>query len=238
MKHVTKRLLSLLLTAAMLCGLCVPTASAAESRYGDIQGHWAEEAIERWSDYDIVQGYGGDFHPDEALTRGQMATILSNTLGLTKTVANPFTDVKEDDWFASYVIRCYAAGIMVGSDGKARPGSALTRQEAMVMLCRTLGIAPVEDPDLSSYSDGENVSDWAAPFMAAMVESGIVSGIGSNQLGAASSMTRAALMKIMDNAVVQYINEPGSHTLTNKDGVILVAAGNVTLSGKTSADYT
>ena len=101
MKHITKRLLSLLLSIAMLCGFCVPAAFAAERQYGDIQGHWAEESIERWSDYNIVQGYGGDFHPDKALTRGQMATILSNMLGLTKTVDNPFTDVKEDDWFAA-----------------------------------------------------------------------------------------------------------------------------------------
>lgn len=54
-----KRVLSLLLSLAVLCSLCMPSAFAVESGYSDTQGHWAEKAIDRWSGYGIVGGYGG-----------------------------------------------------------------------------------------------------------------------------------------------------------------------------------
>ena len=236
MRQIPRKALSLFLSLVLLCGLCVPSAFAVEGKYSDTQGHWAEAAIERWSEYGIVEGNNGRFNPNASLTRAQMAKVLANTLGLTETVANPFSDVSESDWFAPYVIRCYAAGVMMGDNGKANPNATITRQQAMVMLCRALGIAPVKNPDLSAYTDSGKVGAWAAPYVAAMVESGIVGGIGNGQLAPGGNLSRAALMTILDRSVVQYINEPGTYELVNKDGIILVAAGKVTLTGKTPAD--
>ncbi|MCF2618046.1 S-layer homology domain-containing protein [Oscillibacter valericigenes] len=236
MSKKARKALSLLLSLVLLCGLCVPSAFAAEGTYSDTQGHWAEEAIERWSEYGIVEGNNGRFNPNASLTRAQMAKVLANTLGLTETAANPFSDVSENDWFAPYVLRCYAAGVMMGDNGKANPNATITRQQAMVMLCRALGIAPVNNPDLSAFTDSGKVGAWAAPYVAAMVESGIVGGIGNGQLAPGGNLSRAALMAILDRSVVQYINAPGTYELVNKDGIILVAAGKVTLTGKTSAD--
>ena len=236
MSKKARKALSLLLSLVLLCGLCVPSAFAAEGTYSDTQGHWAEEAIERWSEYGIVEGNNGRFNPNASLTRAQMAKVLANTLGLTETAANPFSDVSESDWFAPYVLRCYAAGVMMGDNGKANPNATITRQQAMVMLCRALGIAPVKEPDLSAFSDSDKVGAWAAPYVAAMVESGIVGGIGNGQLAPGGNLSRAALMTILDRSVVQYINAPGTYELVNKDGIILVAAGKVTLTGKTPAN--
>lgn len=68
-----------------------------------------------------------------------------------------------------------------------------------------------------------------------MVKFGMVGG-NNGQLSPNGSMTRAALVTVLDRAVVQYINQIGSYTLTNQTGIILVAAGNIILSGTTSAD--
>lgn len=236
MKQKTGKFLSLMLSLALLCGLCVPPVSAAESRYSDTQGHWAEAAIERWSGYGVIQGYGDTFSPDASVTRAQMAVVLSNTLGLTETSGNPFSDVAEDAWYAPYVLRCYAAGIMAGDNGRANPDAVITRQEAMVMLSRTLGIAPEGNPDLSAFVDGAQVSGWAAPYVAAMVKSGIVSGVGNGRLDSGGIMNRASLVTVLDQAVVQYIQSPGSYELADEDGLVLIAAGDVTLSGETSAN--
>lgn len=229
-----KKYLAIALCLALMCGLCMPAALAAG--YADTNGHWAEAAIDRWSGYNIVEGYGGSFSPDDSLTRGQMAKILSAALGLTKTAGNPFTDVPSDAWYEPYVLRCYAAGIMLGDGSNARPDSDITRQETMVMFCRALGIAPVTGADLSSFADGAGVADWAAPYMAAAVRAGIITGVGDSRIAPTSDMTRAAFMTVLDRAVVQYINAPGAYTLTNRSGIILVASGNVTLTGTTSAN--
>jgi hypothetical protein len=228
MSKFPRKAVSWLLSAALLCGSTMPTALAAEKSYTDTKGHWAESAIDRWSDYGVVQGSGDRFDPDGALTRGQMATVLSKTLSLTGTSANPFTDVNEKDWFAPYVLRCYAAGVMQGADGKANPNATVTREQAMVMLCRALGIESAEKLDLSAYTDSSKVSSWAASYVAAMTDSGIVSGIGSHQLGPDQNLTRAALITILDRAIAVYANQDGAAVdAAQAKGMILVTAKNV-----------
>ena len=230
------KLLSLLLSCSMIAASLPLVASAERDSYSDTAGHWAEASIDRWSEYGIVEGNDGRFEPDASITRGQMATILSNALGLSKTDKNPFTDVDNDAWYAPYVLRCYAAGIMQGDNGKANPDATITRQEAIVMLVRALGIEPIENPDLSAYSDMADIGDWAAPYVAAMISKGIVNGVSDTQLAPISSMTRASVMTVLDRAVVQYINAPGSYELNSQEGIVLVASGDVTLTGTTSAN--
>ena len=63
-----------------------------------------------------------------------------------------------------------------------------------------------------------------------------VGGVGNGWLDPGGDMSRVALLTVLDRAVVQYVNQPGAYDLTDKAGIILAAAGDVTLSGKTSAD--
>ena len=230
-----KRILAVLLAVSMLMGTLAVSA-AASGQYSDTKGHWAEAAIERWSGYGVVEGHDGVFEPEGVLTRGQMAKVLAEVLGLEKERDNPFSDVPADAWYAPYVLRCYEAGILAGDGQNAKPNDPITREEAMTMLCRALNIAPAQNTDFATFSDGGQVSDWAAPYVAAMVESGIVGGVGNGQLAPNVHINRASLMTILDRSVVQYINEPGTYTLTDKEGIVLVASGDVTLTGKTSAD--
>ena len=52
------------------------------ARFTDIEGHWAEQAIDKAADRGVVNGFeDGSFHPDEAITRAQLCTILDR-LGL------------------------------------------------------------------------------------------------------------------------------------------------------------
>lgn len=248
MKRTGKKFLAWALTLSMACSLCAPVAMAepmvtspaplisSYSPYSDIKGHWAEDAITRWSEYNVVAGFGSEFKPDGVLTRAQMATILSNLLGLTKeSEKNPFKDVAGDAWYKTYILRCYEAGVMSGDGVNANPETLVTRQEAMTMLCKALGIAPIQGDDLSAFADGEATASWAVPYVAAMVKAGYVGGVGDGKLAPVGEMTRAASMTVLNNAVVQYINEAGEYTLTNEEGIILVASGDVTLTGETKA---
>lgn len=77
-----RKAISLFLALSLCVGMLTVPATAA-SGYDDTAGHWAESSIERWSGYKIVEGDDGHFHPNRSLTRGEMAKILANTLGLT-----------------------------------------------------------------------------------------------------------------------------------------------------------
>lgn len=52
------------------------------ARFLDIEGHWAENDIEKAADKGVVSGFDdGTFKPDEGVTRAQLCSIL-NRLGL------------------------------------------------------------------------------------------------------------------------------------------------------------
>lgn len=227
------KLLAVLLALAMTISL-LPTAAAAESSYRDTDGHWAETAIDRWSSYGIIQGSNGAFNPNGALTRAHMAAILTRLLGLPAAGSAGFADVDEGAWYAEYINRCAAAGIMLGANGKASPNALITRQQAMVMLARALGIQPVRNPDLSGFRDGGAVSEYARGYVAAMIEAGIVGGVSADTLGCGGNITRAATVTILDRAITTYANRPDSRVEAVSGGIVLVAADGVELTG--SAD--
>ena len=231
-----RRLLSLLLTLALMVSLFAVPVMADDS-YSDTHGHWAESSIERWSEYNIVSGSDGAFMPDASMTRGQLAKVLANMLGLTETAANnPFSDVSDTAWYAPYMLRCYAAGIMLGANGKGNPDAPVSRQEAMTMIARALNIEPLDTSTLDGYKDANGVADWAAGYVAALTSAGIVGGVGDSILAPTNDINRASVMKVFDKAISQYINAAGTYTLTDKAGIVLVAAGDVTLTGTTRAD--
>ena len=168
-----KKVISIILSLVMLFSLLPAQAFAAE-QYTDTAGNWAEGAIDRWSEYGVIEGSNGRFDPNGTLTRAQMAAILSRLLALPEAKNAGFSDVAETEWYAPYIDRCYAAGIMQGSNGKAQPNDPITREQAIVMLGRALGIKPIENADLSGYTDALTVSDWAKGYVAAMAQAGMM----------------------------------------------------------------
>lgn len=221
-----KKVLSLLVSLVMLIGMLPTTAMAAD--FHDTDGNWAEEAIDRWSDYGVIGGNNGYFNPSGALTRAHMAAVLARLLKLPEADSYGFKDVAEDSVFAPYINSCAAAGIMLGNNGYANPNSPITRQQAIVMLARALGIAPVANPDLSKYSDANQVADYAVGYMAAMNEAGIVGGTSATTLSPLNNITRAATMVILHRAIDEYVNKDSAVVdAKNVDGIIIVVAKSV-----------
>ena len=141
--------------AWVLClALLMPTlpAAAADTRYSDTAGHWAEAEINRWSDYGVLQGSNGEFAPDAAITRAETAAIYSRIMGYTETAPNNFTDLGED-WYTNDILKAHAAGIIEGDGSTVRPLDNITRQEAAVVLCRALGIELEENVTQTSFAD-------------------------------------------------------------------------------------
>lgn len=223
-----RKLLSIVLAFCLTLTL-LPTATLAAGSYADTNGHWAEAAIERWSGYGILQGADGKFSPDGTLTRAQMATILSRLLALPEASSYGFTDVAAGDWFADAIDRCAAAGIMQGTGGKAEPNAPITREQAMVMLCRALGIDAVA-ANLSGYPDGAQVSAYAAGYVAALVQMGIVKGDANGKLNPAGNITRAEIVTIIDRLITVYANVDGAVINAANGGTVLVTAKNVSIA--------
>lgn len=226
-----RKALSLILAFAMAVSLFTVGASAAEPTYGDTAGHWAEASIERWSGYGIIQGSNGKFDPDGQLTCAQLATILARLLKLPTAKDAGFIDNPADAWYYDAINRCAAAGILKGNgDGTVTPNASITRERAMVMLARALGIEPLSRPDLSRYADAAHVSPYAQGYLAALIEAGIVGGVTADRLAPQDNITRAATVTILDRAIQTYADKAGA-AVSASGGLVLVVADDVTVSG-------
>jgi uncharacterized repeat protein (TIGR02543 family) len=241
MKTRTRKGLALLLSAAMIVSMLALPVLAEEqvaSSFPDVAGHWAEGSIDRWAVYGIVKGDEyGKANPDSQLTRGELAQIFVNLFGLTTVAKNTYADLKGSEWYADAILKCTAAGIMQGDGTSSRASAPITRQEVMVMFGRAMGVIAPTDPDLSGFTDGDKVADWAAGYMAALAKLGIVTGSGDGSVAPVDNIDRASLLALLDKAVVEYVTEPGKANVNDANGFVIVnvpGEGTVTLTGTIS----
>ena len=228
-----RKLLSIFLAFAMSVSLLTVGASAVEPTYGDIAGHWAEASIERWSGHGIIQGNNGKFNPNGQLTCAHFAAILARLLKLPAAKDAGFSDNTPDAWHYDAINRCAAAGILKGNlNGTVTPNAPITRERAMVMLGRALGIEPIENPDLTQFADGAQVASYARGMLAALIRAGIVGGVTADQLAPQNNITRAATVTILDRAIGTYADKAGETVNANGKGIVLVVADDVTVTGE------
>ena len=217
----------------MSVSLLTVGASAVEPTYGDIAGHWAEASIERWSGHGIIQGNNGKFNPNGQLTCAHFAAILARLLKLPAAKDAGFSDNTSDAWHYDAINRCAAAGILKGNlNGTVTPNAPITRERAMVMLGRALGIEPIENPDLTQFADGAQVASYARGMLAALIRAGIVGGVTADQLAPQNNITRAATVTILDRAIGTYADKAGETVNADGKGIVLVVADDVTVTGE------
>ena len=228
-----KKFLAIVLALLMTFSLMSVSAFAAGTGYTDTQGHWAEDAINRWTGYGVIEGNGDGFDPEGSLTCAQVAAILARLLKLPAAGSAGFTDVKDGAWYADAINRCAAAGILQGYNGKVNPEETISWERAAVMLGRALGMAPVENPDLTVNTTAAKAASWAQGYVAAMEQAGILTAAKGTGADMAESITRAATVAVIDAAVGTYVNQDGANVTVPQgtEGITLVVADNVTVSG-------
>lgn len=81
----------------------------------DYEGHWAKEAIDRWSTYEVVKGMeNGDFKPNESVTRAELATFLNRTFQFTEVETNrKYEDLTPGAWYSEAIANVTGRGIML-----------------------------------------------------------------------------------------------------------------------------
>lgn len=229
MRKIPAALLSLALTASLTAPLV--SAAGTGSTLPELDGHWSQSAFERWHAYGIVEGDSRGMRPDANMTVGEFAAILSRAMGYTETVENPYADLKGTEWYAPYILQLTAAGILQGDGTNCNAEEPMNRERATVLFARALGIRPTAQPDLSGFVDGKDTADWSAGYIDAMAKDGIIQGVGNQTLALGSSITRGSVVKILDSSVAEYAVEEGATIDQDVDGILLVAADDITVDG-------
>ena len=166
--------------------------------FSDVQGHWSEAAVNTMAARMIVNGASGRrYQPDAPVTRAEFTAMLVRALGLPDTGSTAsYSDVKSGDWFMGAAAQAEQYGIVKGyEDGTFRPMQTVSRQEAAVVLIRTMKLAGLEtggdvESVLSEFADGDSIVFWARQPVAAAVQNGLMKG-DRDRLMPESEMTRA-----------------------------------------------
>lgn len=121
-------------------------SAPGEMTFTDVaEGAWYAESIKIAAYAGLIQGYEGQFRPEDTITREEMAVVIAKGyqfLGHTaeKGAINRFTDQSEiAGWARDSVDIAATAGIISGmDDGRFAPGENATRAQASSMIQRLL----------------------------------------------------------------------------------------------------
>ena len=224
-----RRFVAVLLSLCLILTFIPVSAMAVE--FDDTQDHWAEEAIDRWSDVGVVTGVGNnEFDPEGDLSRAQAASVFSKLLNLTDEAdLSSFTDITADAWYAGHIAKCVEAGIMAGvGNNQMDPEGTVTREMFFTMFAQAMGIER-EDTMEKDFADEGQISDWAEGYINALVNRGFISGITDTTLVPDDDINRASVMALLNKAIVAYVVEEGNQTVDGT-GIVLVLADNVSIT--------
>ena len=229
---------------AAATAMCVATSllpiAAQAAEYKDTTDHWAKDSINRWSEYGVVNGApGGNFNPEGEMTRAEAAQVFANLLKLSKKAdISGYTDVPADAWYADAIALCAEKGILNGVGGNQMdPTGTITREMFFVMFARALGIQEETKLENTTLVDTGSISSWATGSVYALINNNYVKGTAASELLPLDDINRASVMALMDQSIVAYAVSDGNVEV-NGNGIVLVLADNVTITGKGNVSVT
>ena len=168
----------------------------------DIQGHWAQNTINKWVDKGDISGYpDGTFRPNNMITRAEFVVLVNNAMGYTKSGYAYFSDVPSHYWGKNAIQTGVAAGYISGDgNGIFRPNDPVTRQEAAAMISRILDLKQNESRAYR-YTDSYAISNWAKGVVGAVSDAGIMAGYPDGSFGPNRVLTRAEAVLALDKTV-------------------------------------
>lgn len=156
----------------------------------------AEEA-DGYHNHYMVGYEDGTFRPERSISRAEVAAILARTIAVDASVEDGirFPDVSGGHWANDYIARASAAGLISGyPEGDFRPEGKITRAELAVIVFNYLGL---EEGNASSFSDVAEFH-WASGIIAAVQESGLMSGYPDGTFQPARELTRAEAVTVFN----------------------------------------
>ena len=237
-----KRILALFLAAVSCLSLAV-SASAANTvnrkatDFRDFdKSAWYAEAVSAAVDNGLLYGKSANvLDPNGDMTRAEMAAIINRSFGCYKAAdISQYKDVAKSKWYYKDVAMAVQMGTYNGrSASSMAPDAPISRQEAMTVVARALELDydSYSKTDLSTFSDRSEISNWAMPYVRAMVGADYIHGRGK-VLTPLDNITRAEFAQIFANIIGSYITVKGTYDKDIK-GSVLIRTDDVTLKDMT-----
>ena len=236
----TKRILALFLAVVTCLSLAVSASAASISDFKDVDTKaWYAEAVTAAVDNGLLYGKSKtQLDPNGLLTRAEMAAITNRSFGCYKTAdISAYKDVAKSKWYYKDVALAVQMGTYNGRSSSAMaPDAPISRQEAMTVVARALELDydSYSKTDLSTFSDRSEISNWALPYVRAMVGADYIHGRGK-VLAPLDNITRAEFAQIFYNIIGTYVVSKGTYDKDIKGSVLIrtddVELKNLTVDG-------
>ena len=236
-----KRILAMILAVASCLSLAVSASAASTARkatdFRDFdRTAWYADAVSAAVDNGLLYGKSATvIDPNGDMTRAEMAAIINRSFGCyAKADISKYKDVSKDKWYFEDVAMAVQMGTYNGrSNSSMAPDAPITRQEAMTVVARALELDydSYSKAELTQFSDAGKVSNWAMPYVRAMVGADYIHGRGK-VLAPQDNITRAEFAQIFYNIIGTYIVSKGSYDKDMK-GNVLIRTNDVELKNMT-----
>lgn len=134
----------------------INAGAGSATRFQDLaKNYWASNVIRQVSAAGWMKGHtDGTFAPDQAITRAEMAAIISRWLELSgENQTSALSDI-QDNWAAKDIMLVEKAGYMKGMPtGEFQPDKQLTRAETVAIFNRILNRGPLYGIVTPSWKD-------------------------------------------------------------------------------------
>lgn len=109
-----------------------------------------------------------------------------------------FADVPKDAWYANYFACAKASGLLSGV--YADPTAIVTREEAAEILCKAMGLAPIESPTEEQCFLDVDIAYYLAGEIAALKQAGVVKGGTDGMFYPSGKLSRAEAIAMVVRA--------------------------------------
>ena len=191
----TTKILSLLLTLAMMLTMAVPMTVSAASFTDVPANHQYYDAVTNLSAEGILNGFeDGSFKPGDPVTRAQFTKIICYALSVgdltySEEERSIFTDLEPQHWAANNIVTAYRQGIINGmGDGTFAPEAGVQYEQAVKMVVCALGYSQTRADALGGYPGG---------YMSLANQAKLLKGITDAKMY--EVMNRGAVAQLIDN---------------------------------------
>ncbi|MBD3922592.1 glycosyl hydrolase 53 family protein [Paenibacillus sp. PR3] len=180
--------------------------------------------LDNWADHQqqqpnnsqeaYVNGYpDGTFRPGQAVTRAEMASILSRVTDADSSAEGiKFTDNASFGWASDAIASVSASGLMTGyEDDSFKPAKSITRAEMAAIVARWLGL---EGDSSATFTD--TAGHWSATYISLVAEADYMNGYPGGSFKPDQFLSRAEAVTII-NRILQLESNKESATPTWSD---------------------
>lgn len=175
--------------------------SSASAAFNDISGHWAEQLIAELAANGIINGYDdGSFRPNNTVTKAEFVKMLLSASNISPNkTATTYIDANQS-WAAGYISAAQMIGILDNisvSDMEFGINNAIKRTEASALAGRL--VKP--EGGKASFTDGDQIPEWARSAVGAAVEKKIITGMEDGTFRPNDNLTRAQAAAIVSRVM-------------------------------------